>query len=403
MQLRVVPAPSQSGSARTLRRPAHSLLTADAMWVQRTIGNQAVGQLLRQGVPALAAVQRQVQWGPLLKTKNNALYGISEPAARMLVSAQGAPDPKPVELYRQTRDTNENGAMVKTWVPNVKFIQKPEIRRNEKNDEKGERPRSPRVGPSDWQKDALEKIARYELALEKAMVPEDPGQKTLRSNVSSTGPNLTGVDEPTPPLSVRAPDLGILGLNDCGEWAQKLQRLIAEEAVHAGSLQRPLNASGAEDFDLGKRPEDMPAVGVGDTMTQQLFGSGSQHHAATVVARDTFTIVTLEAHVEKNLDAPVFHFYDGGLPGFVDANNAGPTFREANRVGVGNVKHLEALTKAFYDDLQLQLQYFLAALKENPYDFHQLDRLLTNFKEIVRKPTITIGGLTCILIEDYLK
>jgi hypothetical protein len=57
-------------------------------------------------------------------------------------------------------------------------------------------------------------------------------------------------------------------------------------------------------------------------MFQQLVGAGSGHHGATVVATDGKGVVTLEAHVEKKLEAPQFHIYEG-VPGFVDANNEG--------------------------------------------------------------------------------
>src|SRR5262249_12430793 len=128
----------------------------------------------------------------------------------------------------------------------------------------------------------------------------------------------------------RAPSLGVLGLNDCAAWAHRLRELIADQEVAAERLFRPEKASESVPFDFGNDPENAPTVGVGDTMLQKFGGSASGYHGATVVANDSQTIVTLEGHVEKNLESPVFHFYDGGLPGFVDANNEGETYREAN-------------------------------------------------------------------------
>ncbi len=385
MQVRVAQAFAQTAYTRTLRKPGHPLLVANAAWLQRTIGNQAAGRLLRQNTPASATVQRMVPWNNLLKTKTEENYGISLQGARSLVSKAGAPDLKPVELYTQIRDVTEDNSLVKTWVPNVIFMQKAQTQR-EKDDRKGERIPSEKVGLAGWQKDTLRQIEVFEGLLQQEL--EDPSVRTSG-------------------LGGRTPNLGILGLNDCSAWADRLRRLIAEEEFKARRLNQPKNASGPVNFDLGNRPEDMPDVGVGDTMLQRLFGPnvGSNYHAATVVARDTFTIVTLEAHVEKNLEAPVFHFYDGGLPGFVDANNEGEMYREQNEMGVGQVKRLELPTKKFYNDLSEMLQEYQHQLQEGPFNFNAQIALLRNFKEIVIKPTVImkIGGEGVTIIEDYSK
>jgi hypothetical protein len=370
MHLHVVQVSPHHGSVRTVRRPGHSLFPADLLALQRTIGNQAVGRLLRQGAPASAAVQRTVRWAELQKTETNHLYGISEQGAPMLVSTEDAPAPKPVGLYTHGADKTDTGGTVATWVPNVRFMQKGQMaepgkadgKEKEKEKEKEGEPFG-EEGLAEWQKDALARIAKYEDALHTAL------QGSLGKN---------------------APTLGILGLNDCEAWAHKLRRLIADEELKGGRLFRPEKATESAGYDLGTAPTKVPPVAVGDTMVQKLFGGGSEYHGATVVASDSRTIVTLEGHVEKQLEAPVFHFYDGGLPAFVDANNEGEKYREANKVGVGYVAHLEAPTMKFYNELLYAVQYYEELVKEHPDDFTGQIRVLSNFKEIVNKPTVTV-------------
>jgi hypothetical protein len=153
---------------------------------------------------------------------------------------------------------------------------------------------SGKVGLAGWQQEALEQINKFERLLQKSVEGQLKGAEVAVA---------------------RPPSLGILGLNDCLAWANRLRGLIGEEERRARNLARPEADADKVPFDL--RKGQAPAVGVGDTMTQLLFGDevGSNYHAATVVARDSSTVVTLEAHVEKNLPAPVFHFYEGGVPG----------------------------------------------------------------------------------------
>ncbi len=366
MQVRVAQATPQPGSARAPQRSGPTLLMANAAWLQRRIGNQAVGQLLRQGVPALTTVQREIPWKQLKKTKEKELYGIRKQAPMDLVSTAGAPPPKPVGLYTQTRDVTDDGALATIWTPNVIFMQKKEVdpKGRESDVDKFERP-----SLAKWQLEALAKIRDFEATL-------------LTAQKGSPRSDWT------------APSLGILGLNDCAGWAHRLRGLIGEEERRARKLARPKEITPPVPFDLGLKgdPDSLPPVGVGDTMTQQLFGDevGSNYHAATVVASDTSTIVTLEAHVERSLRAPVFHFYDEGLPGFIAANNDGETYREINKGGVGDITRFQVPTKKFYDQLTDNLIWFQQVLEKDPTDFDSQYLALGRFKEIVSKPTITV-------------
>ncbi|MBV9357573.1 MAG: hypothetical protein JO023_18835 [Chloroflexi bacterium] len=353
-------------------------MTGDAAWLQRTIGNQAVGRLLRQTGPASPALQRIVNWGPMVKTKTEQNFAISpgpSGGARQLVSKAGH-QPKPVELYTQKYDqtdvTDESPQFVTIWTPNVLFMQKKDM------GDMGRKPEDEKyaglkrlvgvresTGLAKWQRDALAKIAEFEAWL----------RQQQEQNISRR--------------AGQAPRLGVLGYNDCAEWARKLQYLIAEEEVKARSLVRPTAETPDVRFDL-ESSEPVPVVGVGDRMTQTLGeGSGSAHHSATVVARDTSTVVTLEAHVEKNLDAPLFHFYDGGLPAFVDANNDGPRFREKNKM-VGSITRYQIPTQLFYESMRATLEYYQAVLEEQPDNFDNQTMALNSFREIVSKPTTTI-------------
>jgi hypothetical protein len=366
MQVRMAQAPPQPGYARTGRRLGPSLLMGNAAWLQRRIGNQAVGQLLRQGAPASAIVQRDVPWKGLIKTKEKELYGIPRQGAMDLVSKAGAPPPKPVGLYTQTRDVTDDGALATIWTPNVIFMQKKEVDptgRDSDVDEFG------KPALAKWQLEALAKIRDFEATL-------------LTAQKGSARSDWKG------------PSLGILGLNDCAGWAHRLRGLIGEEERRARKLARPKENTPRVPFNLGLKgdPDSLPPVGVGDTMTQQLFGDevGSNYHAATVVASDTSTIVTLEAHVEKSLRAPVFHFYDEGLPGFIETNNEGDTYREINKGGVGDIARFQVPTQKFYEELTDNLTWFQQVLEKDPTDFNSQYLALNRFKEVVSKPTITV-------------
>ncbi|MBV9356293.1 MAG: hypothetical protein JO023_12290 [Chloroflexi bacterium] len=364
MQSRVFQAGLPAHERVEQHRPAYPPLTASALALQQTIGNQAFGRLLRQPGSTPRSVQRLVQWAELEKTKAEGRYGVRHQGATTLVSKSDAPDPKPVGLYTQGTDVTETHVPVKTWTPNVRFMQKTAVAQprdapSESGLELGA------VGLATWQRDALETIARFEAALRQAM-------------------------EDSATHGQRPPSMGILGLNDCAAWAHMLRRLIAEEELKFARLAQPEVERPGVPFGLGNAPDTAPAVGVGDTMLQRLFGSGSEYHGATVVATDSKTIVTLEGHVEKNLAVPVFHFYDGGLPGFVDANNEGETYRAANKVGIGTVTRLEAPTKKFYKDLKSTLDYYEQQLATDPQDLDAHVRLLFNFRQLVRTPTTKV-------------
>lgn len=251
-----------------------------------------------------------VDWAAVEKTAADN-YAVSADHST-LYSKGDAAAPEPASLYAQGTETtnDEVPAALKTWKPNVKFLTGSAI-------DHGHVPtQEERAG---WEDGSIDQPDNDTILGE------------LRPEYERIKAEVTEAMEAEPAEGGASPTTGIVGRNDCAQWANALQGLIyrSREAVEA-AVKR--------DFDLGAEAdpdmEGAPAVGVGDKMEQQLGeGAGSGHHGATVVVTDGASLVTLEAHVEKELTAPEFHIHEG-LSGFVDSNNAGPEgpnqFLEAN-------------------------------------------------------------------------
>ncbi|WP_431167544.1 hypothetical protein [Tenacibaculum halocynthiae] len=111
---------------------------------------------------------------------------------------------------------------------------------------------------------------------------------------------------------------GVLGGNDCAIWAQNLQRMIREELQEKGVL--PSRNEGMKILNVAT--EEINNLRKGDMMVHDFEEGGSScgWHAATVIAQDGSSSITLEAHASKDLIAPEFHIRNGIL-GFVRDNN----------------------------------------------------------------------------------
>ena len=103
------------------------------------------------------------------------------------------------------------------------------------------------------------------------------------------------------------PSVLILGKNDCSNFATALSSLIG-----VGATRQEVTTRG----ELAGLSAD---VGV---MMKHHYprDAGCEYHAATVVAKDGTDLVTLEAHVSRELMHPEFHIRRGVI-GFVDDNS----------------------------------------------------------------------------------
>src|SRR5690349_1738445 len=97
----------------------------------------------------------------------------------------------------------------------------------------------------------------------------------------------------------RRPTVGVLGKNDCYAFADALQNLIVKEAWEETGVEEIGRTKKTVHVTNPDSPADL-RVGVGDMMRQIYKGSDCRYHAATVVAEDGNSVVTLEGHVSKD-------------------------------------------------------------------------------------------------------
>jgi hypothetical protein len=241
------------------------------------------------------AVQRLVNWASLTKTKDEGFYAVDKNAPSTLYGRASAPAPLPRGLYLEETDKDETGENVLKWTPNALFISK-----DQKDvlleDERG-----------------LGFVAKKYLGWKQGRTLKEISEleSEIRQKVEARGSSATGV----------------LGPNDCRGWATQLRLLIAEslgvtQDIGTQEVSVPFDLTAEENFGTG--------IKVGDTMVQTLGqGSSCGYHAATVVAKDSKSLVTLEAHAAKDIDRPEFHIR-AGLEGFIHDNNEGQTYLEDN-------------------------------------------------------------------------
>ena len=212
-------------------------------------------------------------------------YIVEHARSHVLYSTLDAAPPQPQGLYARGRDftAGEFGKVpLNSWTPNVRFIDKREAEAQ---------PVAEKPGTYSYKTSGsfgFESTTTYSI-------------EGLKAEVENPGPGLDG-----PPL------VGALGKNDCNVWAATLQNLIADEKGEAYRIkrgsepQRNVRIMSASTAEL--------KVKVGDLMKHIYEGEGAcRYHAATVVAKDGLSLVTLEGHVSKNLSRPQFHIRSGLL------------------------------------------------------------------------------------------
>lgn len=233
-------------------------------------------QLKEEGI-----VQRIVD--PTQTTQSpNGLYMVPNGDQTTLYSRRDAPAPVPASLYQRSEETTSGEAPreLYSWTPNARLFS-----------------------------DAEQGIA----------------QTTRTKNVPSRGlcglAGHLGMEDQVPDHGMEdglidtlrgridgeegSPSKGIIGKNDCGEFATHLQHMIGAGPDAPGPLAH------ADDRDIR----------VGDRMKHNLTDPDDcPHHYATVVAEDGPSKVTLEANAGADLSAPEFHLRNG-VQGFMDANN----------------------------------------------------------------------------------
>lgn len=251
---------------------------------------QPVGPGPQQHKPAVIqrsrvnVVQRDVDVAKAVKSENGE-YLVDPRDTSVLYSEMRAPEPKPRGLYMRwiDRTVQHPRRLLYGWKPNVRFLSKAE---------QGASPSKSKPGS-------------YEYV-----------EKGLWDSVKSFSLRDLGRQLEAPPEVDRRPTVGVLGKNDCYAFADTLQNLIVTEAWEETGLEDTGRTKKTVHVTKPDSPADLTA-GVGDMMRQIYQGSDCRYHAATVVAKDGKSLVTLEGHVSKDLQRPEFLIHNG-VSGFAD-------------------------------------------------------------------------------------
>lgn len=232
-------------------------------------------------------VQRVIDTSTFKKSEHHR-YLIDPANTNILYSYRDTLPPEPLELYHKTQDLEKTSQRkLYIWTPNTRFLGKKE-------------------------KNILERGNR----VEKGAYQQNKFLKSANLDVNALQNNLENVE---PSITLPA-TIGMFGKNDCGKFATQLQELIIykkmmeqNEGVSIGKKQIQNSVS--------QLNNEEAALNVGDQILHRYPNREScSHHAATTVAKDGETLITLEAHVGKDLKHPQFHMRNG-VKGFVEDNN----------------------------------------------------------------------------------
>lgn len=222
-------------------------------------------------------VQRDLDLKTALRTENSR-YLIDPADNTVLYSVMGAIPPRPSGLYQRTMDQTSGYPHIplNAWRPNVRFLSKEEALKS-----------SPVKG----------KPGQYEYT-----------QKGFIDSVKRFSLRGLGGDVLSPPEVGERPTIGVFGKNDCYAFGDALQNLMHMN----GEL--PLWQTGRKKKNVHVTkhdPRDLE-LQVGDMMRHiYVDNPHCKYHAATVVAKDGESLVTLEGHVSKNLKRPQFLIHGG--------------------------------------------------------------------------------------------
>lgn len=248
------------------------LQTKKTIQAQVGPGQQNAIQRSRENV-----VQRDVDLKTALTTENGK-YLIDPADNSVLYSVAGAIPPRPTGLYQRTIDRTAGVPHIplNAWTPNVRFLSKEETFA------------SPVKG----------KPGQYEY-IKKGFI-----DSTKRFSLRDLGLQVL-----SPPEVGERPTIGVFGKNDCYAFGDALQNLM----MMNGEL--PLLQTGRKKKNVHVTTPDSPGdleIQVGDMMRHiYIDNPHCKYHAATVVAKDGESLVTLEGHVSKNLKRPQFLIHRG--------------------------------------------------------------------------------------------
>jgi hypothetical protein len=293
---------TQQGSQRQTERKSATTAVQLVGHLARSSGNAQSGATIPvhqlSGKPAprfavsspagAATVQRVVDASKSDITRSGK-YLVEHKDSNVLYSTLDAPPPQPYGLYARGEDfTVKEGYKIplNSWTPNVRFLDKTEAQAE---------PVVNKPGTYVYKTKGLfgsESSATYSI-------------NGLQTEVWNPRPGLDG-----------PPTVGALGKNDCNIWATTLQNLIADERGVIYEMERGREQQRTVRIQSPTTTQTDLNVNPGDLMQHIYEGSGAcRYHAATVVAKDGASLVTLEGHVSKNLSRPQFHIRDG-LTGF---------------------------------------------------------------------------------------
>jgi len=226
-------------------------------------------------------VQRDVDLKTALMTENGR-YLIDPADNSVLYSVMGAIPPKPSGLYRRTLDRTAGipHRPLNAWTPNVRFLSKEE----------------------NFASPSKEKPGQYEYT-KKGLI-----DSTKRFSFRDLGRQIEFPEE-----GGERPTIGVFGKNDCYAFGDALQNLMMMNRelplIQTGRKKKNVHVSNPDS------PRDLE-LQVGDMMRHiYIDNPHCNYHAATVVAKDGDSLVTLEGHVSKNLKKPEF-LIRGGVVDF---------------------------------------------------------------------------------------
>lgn len=291
-------------------------------------------------------VQRMVDTSSFLKTQHGQ-YMVDSQRDRYLFSKNDAEAPMPTGLYHMTTDQEAaTKQTIKVWIPNVKFINKEERAFIENSE-------STEVG----------RFVKH--------------NRILSDKHLDIRPKMDSVASINPREGVIPATEGAFGKNDCNLFATRLQHMIAHEKMMAQGGTDPYKPMRNIDDVHTADKEDLE-VGVGDKMVHMFPETETcNYHAATIVAKDGQSTVTLEGHVSKNLEMPQFHIRNG-VKGFVRDNDTqivthlfgAPTVRSRGLGGKVQINPLESVANPVAEKQRGDQRYRIMKGQEDGFDVH---------------------------------
>lgn len=288
---------------KTVQPPVNTILQA---YMSKTSYLPAAETTLPASGLSAVPVQRVINPAACTVSQNGH-YLVPQATPQVLYSTPIATDPVPARLYTQGADqTNANPPiLLRSWTPNVRLLSKAE--------------------------QSHFAIHRTKQVLKEGICGCLGGTKTVPNHDAEEAliANIQRVNR-----QHGNPTTGILGKNDCGEFATYLRHLIGASA----------------DAPNAPAPRLANQVYTGDTMHHEFHNHESDYyHYATIVGTDGGSKVTLEAHAGRDMTAPEFDIMNG-IAGFRAKNLAGGFVHDNERIipleGATPAEHLDALASS---------------------------------------------------------